>query len=99
MMSIPSIALSGMNAAQVALSASAQNVASYSVPGYHRQVVTQTASPDGGVTASIGRSPEEGVSLEADLVGQLAAKNQFLANLAVFRTSQQMFGSLLDVTG
>jgi flagellar hook protein FlgE len=37
--------------------------------------------------------------MESDLVGLLQAKNGFLANLAVFRTSHQMMGSLLDVTG
>ena len=31
------------------------------------------------------------------MVGLLQAKNAFLANLAVFRTSDRMMGSLLDM--
>ena len=30
------------------------------------------------------------------VVGQLVSKNAFLANLAVFRTSNKMLGALLD---
>ena len=44
------------------------------------------------MTASV-----EGSSLESDMVGQLQAKNSFLANLAVFKTSDKMTGALLDL--
>ena len=36
--------------------------------------------------------------MESDLVAQLQAKNAFLANLAVFKTSNQMAGALLNKT-
>jgi flagellar hook protein FlgE len=36
--------------------------------------------------------------MATDLVGLLTSKNAFLANLAVFRTSDRMLGSLLDAT-
>lgn len=38
-------------------------------------------------------------SLECHIVGQLVAKNAFLANLTVFRTSNKMLGSLLNSQG
>jgi hypothetical protein len=34
--------------------------------------------------------------METDIVGLLQSKNAFLANLAVFRTSDRMLGSLFD---
>jgi hypothetical protein len=33
------------------------------------------------------------------MVGLLQARNAFLANLAVFRSSSAMTGALLDITG
>lgn len=98
MASISSISLSGMNAAQTQLDSSAHNVANNSTPEFRRQQVVQTEQKDGGVSAAITRSANEGHALEADLVAQLQAKNAFLANLAVFKTSNQMAGALLDKT-
>jgi len=40
----------------------------------------------------------EGPALETDVVAQLQAKNAFLANLAVFKTSNKMAGALFDTT-
>ena len=96
MSSISSIALSGMNAAQTALEASAGNVANANTPGYKRREVVNTAQADGGVTATVRISDQEGSSLEADAVSQLQAKNAFLANLAVFKTGSRLAGAILD---
>jgi flagellar hook protein FlgE len=96
MTSVSSIALSGMQAAQAVLDTSAHNVANVSTPAFRRQKITQSTQTDGGVATSLGRSPNEGSALETDLVAQLQAKNAFLANLAVFKTSNQMAGALLD---
>lgn len=93
---ISSIALSGMNAAQTQLQASVNNVANLSAPGYRRQEVVQTPQTGGGVQVQAVRTAEVGTSLEADVVAQLQAKNSFLANLAVFKTSNQLAGALLD---
>jgi flagellar hook protein FlgE len=96
MTSISAISLSGMNAAQTSLDASAHNIANVATGGFRRQLVAQaTTSPD-GVTTSLTQASEPGNAIEADMVGQLAAKNSFLANLAVFRTSDKMLGALLD---
>jgi flagellar hook protein FlgE len=96
MKSVSNIALSGMQAAQVALDTAAHNIANASTPAFRRQEVIQTSQQGGGVATSLGRSASEGSALETDLVAQLQAKNAFLANLAVFRTSNKMAGALLD---
>lgn len=96
MTSISSIALSGMHAAQAALDTAAHNVANANTPGFRRQELTQTALAGTGVATAVTRSSTEGPALETDLVGQLQAKNAFLANLAVFKTSDQMAGALLS---
>lgn len=96
MASIQSIALSGMQAAQTQLDAAASNVANAQTAGYRRREVAQQAQAEGGVTTRIVQSGQPGAALETDLVSQLQAKNAFLANLAVFKTSDAMAGALLD---
>ena len=96
MTSVSSISLSGMNAAQTRLDCSAHNIANTETTPFQRQEVIQTEQKDGGVSTSLGKSAVEGSALETDMVAQLQAKNAFLANLAVFKTSNQMTGALLD---
>lgn len=96
MSSISSIALSGMNAAQTQLNTAAGNVANAQTEGYRRREVQQSAQADGGVATQVRSSTVPGASLEADVVSQLQAKNAFLANLAVFKTSNAMEGAVLD---
>ena len=94
--SLPSIVASGMQAAQAQLQVSANNIANLNTEGYHRQELQQSAQAQGGVSTSVRRAAEAGSDLEADVVAQLQAKNAFLANLAVFKTSNKMQGALLD---
>jgi flagellar hook protein FlgE len=96
---LTSISLSGMNAAQTALGASAHNIANGGTAGFRRQLVTQATAPNGGVTTALAQASEVGSALESDIVGQLVAKNAFLANLTVFRTSNKMLGSFLNSQG
>jgi flagellar hook-associated protein FlgK len=96
MLPISSTALSGMNAAQVALGVSAGNIANQNTPGYRRQEPVLTAQAEGGVSVSVRSAGVEGSALETDIVNQLQAKNAFLANLAVFKVSAKMAGALLD---
>lgn len=96
MASISSVAVSGLHAAQKALDVAAHNVANVSTQAFRRQQLVQTERQSGGVSASTSQSTVEGPALESDLVAQLQAKNSFLANLAVFKTSNQMIGNLLD---
>jgi flagellar hook-associated protein FlgK len=97
MSSLSAISLSGLNAAQSSLDVSAHNIANLATDGFHRQQAIQSSTPAGGVTTSVVRGSEPGSALETDMVDMLQAKGSFLANLAVFRTSDRMMGSLLDV--
>lgn len=98
MVSLSSISLSGMRAAQTALDSSAHNVANLNTDGFHRQEVVQSEQAGGGVSTRITKSDTEGSDLATDMVAQLQAKNSFLANLKVFKTSAEMTGTLLDTT-
>lgn len=98
MTSLASISLSGMQASQTLLDASASNIANTQTPGYRRRLVEQSAQSGGGVSTTVTQAPQEGPALETDVVTQLQAKNQFIANLAVFKTSHAMTGVLLDKT-
>ena len=98
MSTLSATSLSGMNAAQTALDASAHNIANLATAGFRREQVSQSTAADGGVRASLSRATQEGNALETDVVGQLVEKNQFLANLAVFKTNDQIMGALLDAT-
>jgi flagellar hook-associated protein FlgK len=96
MNTLASISQSGMNAAQVHLQSSAHNIANNSTEDFKRQEVDQQAQQGGGVTASVSKRANVGADLAKDMVEQLAAKNAFLANLAVFKRSNEMAGALLD---
>lgn len=96
MNSITNISLSGMQAAQARLQTSAHNIANMNTEAFHRQEVVQQASAGGGVDTSMARQTKEGGSLEQDVVQLLEAKNAFLANLAVFKRSNETIGSLLN---
>jgi flagellar hook-associated protein FlgK len=96
MASISSISLSGMQAAQTRLQASAHNIANAQTQGFQRQQVVQQEQAEGGTTVSMQRAASAQSALETDVVQQLEAKNSFLANLAVYRTSNRMLGVLFD---
>lgn len=97
MASVSSISLSGMNAAQTQLNVAAHNVANLNTDGFTRQEVALTEQPQGGVSASVGQASQPVTSLETDVVSQLQAKHAYLANLAVFKTSNKMAGALLNI--
>jgi flagellar hook protein FlgE len=96
MASIQSTALSGLGAAQTQLEVAAGNIANAQTPGYQRRAVVQTPQPQGGVSTQVLPSAQPAAALEVDLVSQLQAKNAFLANLAVFKTSNAMAGAFLN---
>ena len=99
MANISSIGSSGLQAAQLRLDASANNVANMNTPSYRRQVVQQEAAADSaGVRATVEREANErGVALEQEAVEQMSATYAFKANLQTLKTQDQMLGSLLDV--
>jgi len=99
MIAAANAALSGMQAAQLSLGVSAHNIANASTEGFQRQAVVARTAPSGGVETRLRGADLSGPALETDLVGTLQAQHAFLANLAVFRASDRMAGSLLDLVG
>lgn len=99
MTSILSTSLSGINAAQLSMSASATNIANLGVDGFRREQVQLSAAAPAGVTATVGQAASPGEDLVADVVGLLQGKNAMLANLAVFKSAARTTGSLLDILG
>ncbi len=97
MNTLPAIARSGMSAARTSLGASAHNIANLGTPDFRRQGVSRAELASGGVTARVERATTPGHAPEADVVAQLSARNEFLANLAVFRASDAMTGTLLSL--
>lgn len=96
MVSISSTALSGMQAAQTKLNAAAHNIANTNTEKFHRQEAVNKERAQGGVTAQVRQARQEGAEPETDMVEQLQAKNAFLMNLSVFKSSDKMAGALLD---
>jgi flagellar hook protein FlgE len=78
------------------MNVAANNVANSQTPGFARQQLQLSPQAEGGVTTQVVAAGSAGPALEADMVSQLQAKNAFLANLAVFKTSNSMAGALLD---
>jgi flagellar hook protein FlgE len=97
--SVSVTSLSGVNAAQKALDASAQNLANLETASFRRQQIEQSTQPTGGVTATVVEAEKPSAAAETDLVGMLEAKSSFAANLTVFRTHDRMTGALLNVSG
>ncbi len=96
---ITATSLSGLRAAQTSLGVAAHNIANAGTEGFRRQTVQASTAAPAGVSTSLGQATAQGPALETDLVATLRAKNEFLANLQVFKTSDQMIGSLLDLRG
>ncbi|MFC3148612.1 flagellar basal body protein [Piscinibacterium candidicorallinum] len=90
-----STALSGLNAANLRMAASANNVANMNTPGYRRQGVEQAALPSGGVAATVTQASEPGVELTGEVVEQKMALYSFKANVLVLQTQDQMQRALL----
>jgi flagellar hook-associated protein FlgK len=98
MNSITSIALSGLQGAQLRVGSAGHNIANAMTPGFRRQVVAQQAVAGGGVETTIERSPVAGDALAEDLVALKLGEHLFKANLQVLRTQDRMLGTLLDET-
>lgn len=97
MFALPSIAQSGLQAAQARLGSSAHNIANMQTDGFKRETVTAQAAPQGGVVVSISQAAQSGPDVTQDVVDQMSAKHAFMANVQVLKTADKMMGSLLDV--
>ena len=90
--------LSGMNAAQTRLDASAHNIANLSTQNFTRQEVRQSDAANGGVSVSLtSSSAGAGNNLEADMVEQIQSKSIYQANLSVLKANNDMMGTLIDI--
>ena len=96
MPSLSAIAMSGMTSATSRLGVSGHNLANLGIVEFRRQLASPETLASGGVASRVHIAPEPGNAVGADIVGLLSAKNSFLANLAVFRVSDKMVGTLLD---
>jgi len=94
---VSSIALSGMNAAQSSLGSSAHNIANLGTQAFRREEVQQRTATAGGVSTTVTRAALPGNDPLRDVLLQLSASNAFLANLAVFRASNEMASTLLNL--
>ena len=99
MSSLASISLSGLRAAQTAMSASAFNIANLDTAGFRRQQVQQFAVEPAGVTAIVDQASAPGSDMAREVVGLLQAKNALLANVAVFKAADATAGAWLDLYG
>ena len=97
MNALSSIALSGINAAQTRLNASAHNIANAMTPDFRRQLVTQTAEPAGGLSASLSQAAQPGDALAEDIVAQMSASVLYRANARTLRTDRDLTGTLIDL--
>lgn len=92
-----SAAASGLQAASLRLDSSAHNVANAQTPGFRRQEAQASArAGSGGVDTRVARSAREGVSLEQEVVDQIAASALFKANAKVVATVDRTLGRWLD---
>lgn len=105
MSALSAIAQSGLQAAQARLDTAAHNVANSQTPGFKRQTVQAQAQTDPsaagapagrGVVVRFSQAAQTGSDLAQDVVDQMAARQSFVANVAVLKTSDKMLGSLLD---
>ena len=108
------IALSGLHAASLRLDAAASNIVNSESAAYQPVSVSQSASPGGGVSASLGPAApsfllaydpaaptanlQPNVDLPSELVNLKLATHDFRASLLAYKASAEMFKALLDAT-
>ncbi|WP_022978908.1 flagellar basal body protein [Ideonella sp. B508-1] len=104
MSTLPTLASSGLAAAQARLDASANNIANVATPSYRREDVVQSTRATGGVDASLRQLDPQGdqgassSQLTQDVVNQQVALYNFQSQVLTLKTEGSMVGSLLDCT-
>jgi flagellar basal body rod protein FlgC len=58
--------------------------------------VVQQSNEAGGTSATVRRAPVPGEALAQDMVEQISAGYNFVANLKVIEADKKMMGTLLD---
>ena len=95
-----SIALSGLQAASLRLDAAASNIVNSQSPSYQPVSAAQSPAPGGGVRASLLAYDPAAPTLDlpSALVDLKLAEHDFRAGLLAYKTSAEMFKTLLDAT-
>ena len=86
-----------MNAAELMVSASADNIANIESQNYSPWVVKVTAQPLRGVSAAAEKSADEGVDLADEMVGLITGSLLYKANARALKTSAETEQSIFDV--
>ena len=85
-----------MDAAELMMSASADNIANLESQNYSPWVVKVTSQPLQGVRANVEKSPDEGVDLADEMVGLITGSLLYKANARALKTSAETDGYIFD---
>jgi flagellar hook protein FlgE len=94
--SVHSTALSGMQSAMQRLGSASHNIANWGTEGHRRELASDATRNGGGVTR-FQRSVMASDSLAAEMLAQRVALYEFKSHMQVFKTQQDMLGTLLDL--
>jgi flagellar hook protein FlgE len=104
------VSLSGLNAIQLQLAVTANNVANSQTDGFKKSRVVmqeqdpagvkarveQVSEPGSGSTGREGQEPSN-VSMEEEMLNLLTVRYSYDASLQVIKTENEMTGKLLDI--
>ena len=88
--------VSGMNAGELMVSASADNIANADTENYSPWVVKLTAQPLRGVSAKVERSPGEGVQMVDEMVGLITGSLLYKAGARALKTGAETDRYIFD---
>ena len=98
------IALSGIQSAQARIGASAHNIANLQTPGFRplrahqTSVASQASGLGGGSQVHVAQEPApREVDLARELLDQMLAGHQLMANLRVAGSLNELRGTLVDL--
>ena len=100
---ITGIALSGMQAQQTRVAATASNIANAMTPSYDRRETTFTSAPSGGVSATVRPSGDadlgdgSNVDLAAEMLSLIQGEIGFKANAAAWETGAELWDVLKTI--
>jgi flagellar hook protein FlgE len=90
-------ALSGMQAANLQLSTTADNTANLNTPGYRERRTDLATSATGGVVAGVSQADEPGVDLAGQMVDLVTGSLLYSANARMLETGLEIQRSVVDI--
>jgi len=91
-----SSSVSGMRAADLMMSAAADNTANLDTPDYRAERVDLASTSSGGVQASVTRADQPGVDLAQEAVTEVVGKLLYTANAKAVEAQRDTEQSLFD---